>query len=241
MSLPRVSPPTRPPDTPTMQARVIAVTGIAFESQIASGADATVICGADRHALAPAITQAIAGGARGVISFGIAGGLSPAMSSGCIMVPELIVCPLDRLPTHATWRHRLIELLNGDVHGGALVGVDAPTALAVEKRALARMSGAQAVDMESHIAARICAAHGVPFVALRAISDGVDFDLPDAALIPLRPDGHANLAAVLGNVARQPAQIVALIRTARDARRARNALLRSRKLLGLRFGLPDLL
>src|SRR5262249_40991559 len=99
-------------------------------------------------------------------------------------------------------------------------------------------TGAAAVDTESHIAARIAAAHGVPFVACRVIIDAADKRLPPAALIGLRPDGTADVGAVFRSVVRQPSQLPALVRTALDARIGSAALRRGRQLLGAGLGFP---
>src|SRR5262249_8713810 len=139
-------------------------------------------------------------------------------------------------PTDRIWTQSLRERLPGAVHAN-IVGMDAPVADPLEKRLLHARTGAVAVDMESHIAASIAAAHQVPFVACRVIIDAADKRLPPAALAGLRPDGTANVAAVLGSVVRQPGQLPALLRTALDARIASRALRRARRMLGpgLRF------
>src|SRR5437868_9959198 len=116
--------------------------------------------------------------------------------------------------------------------------MDAPVADPLEKRLLHAQTGAAAVDMESHIAARIAAAHRVPFVACRAIIDAADKRLPPAALIGLRPDGTADIVAVFRSVVQQPGQLPTLVRTAIDSRIAGAALRRGRQLLGEGLGFP---
>jgi hypothetical protein len=90
------------------------------------------------------------------------------------------------------------------------------------------------VDTESHIAAGIAAAHQVPFVACRVVIDPANKRLPPAALVGLRPDGTADVRAVI----HQPSQLPTLIRTALDAWTARAALYRGRRMLGARLGFP---
>jgi hypothetical protein len=117
--------------------------------------------------------------------------------------------------------------------------MDAPVADPSEKRSLYAQIGAAAVDTESHISARIAAAHQVPFVACRAIIDPADRRLPPAALSGLRPDGTADVAAVLRSVLQQPSQLPALVLTALDAWTARAALYRGRRMLGAGLGFPQ--
>jgi len=120
-----------------------------------------------------------------------------------------------------------------------IVGVDAPVAEPSQKRSLHARTGAAAVDTESHIAASIATAHRIPFVACRVLIDPVDTPLPPAALVGLRPDGTADVAAVFRSVLQQPGQIPDLVRTALDARIARAALYAGRQLLGAGLAFPQ--
>ena len=54
----------------------------------------------------------------------------------------------------------------------------------------------------------------------------------------MRDDGGVNVAALLGSLARQPGQLPQLLRLAFDARAARAALFRGRRLLGAGLGFP---
>ena len=104
---------------------------------------------------------------------------------------------------------------------------------AAAKAALHSATGALAVDMESHVAAAFAAAHGLPFAALRVISDGADRALPKAAQAGMKPDGGMDV----------PRQLPALIRTGREAEVAfrQLKLLNRHDLLGrLGIGDPDL-
>ena len=60
---------------------VVAVTCLALEARIALGPGVSVICNQGSHLVA-AVEAAIARGAVGVISFGIAGGLAPDLVAG---------------------------------------------------------------------------------------------------------------------------------------------------------------
>ena len=114
---------------------------------------------------------------------------------------------------------------------------------AAAKAALYASTGALAVDMESHVAAAFAAEHGLPFVALRVISDGADRALPKAAQAGMKKDGGMDILAVLRELAKDPRQLPALIRTGREAEVAfqRLKLLRRHDLLGrLGVGDPDL-
>ncbi len=126
---------------------------------------------------------------------------------------------------------------------GAIAGSDVMVVDAAAKAALHAATGALAVDMESHVAAAFAAEHGIPFAALRVISDGADRALPKAAQAGMKADGGMDVLAVVKALARDPRQLPALIRTGREAEVAfrRLALLNRHDLLGrLGVGDPDL-
>ena len=106
---------------------------------------------------------------------------------------------------------------------GPIIGQDHIAVTTAEKASLAA-TGALAVDMESHIAARVAARHGLPFIAIRTISDTAHETLPPAALVGMNPDGSMALGKVLASLARRPGQLPALIRTGRSAEAAFRAL-----------------
>jgi len=113
-----------------------------------------------------------------------------------------------------------------------IFGADAPLADHRHKASLGTQTGAVAVDMESHIAARLAARHGAPLAAVRIISDPVERSLPHAAIAGMRPDGKADIPAVLRSLWRKPRQLPPLLRTALDARLAFASLRQCRPSLG---------
>jgi nucleoside phosphorylase len=92
------------------------------------------------------------------------------------------------------------------------------------KAELHRVTGAVAIDLESHLVAQAAARAGRPFLVLRAIADSATQALPDAAVHGLAPNGKPALGRVLRSVARDPRQIPALIKLAGDTRRGLDAL-----------------
>jgi len=215
---------------------VVAVTSLALEADIASGPGVSVIC-VQGLQLAAALEAAIARGARGVISFGIAGGLAPELRAGDCIVAAAVQSGEQVFPTDQVWTRTLLSALPGALHRHVLA-VDAPVAHPVEKRQLHAETGAAVVDTESHIAARVAAAHRIPFAVCRVVIDAAHRRLPPAALVGLHDDGTPDVRAVFGSVMRQPRQLPTLARTALDAQVARNALRRGRRLLGVGLAFP---
>jgi adenosylhomocysteine nucleosidase len=214
---------------------VIAVTGLAFEAKIAGG----VAVVRDGGRTTATLDAAIARGGRGIMSFGIAGGLAPGLQPGQWVVASTVVSERGRHEVDRPWSERLLNALPGALHA-AIAGVDSPVRDALAKRALFVHTGALVVDMESHLAARIAAAHGLPFAACRVIIDPAHRDLPPAALLSLRPNGIPDWVAVLRSVVEQPNQLPGLMRLALDASIARAALRRGRAALGPSLAFPDL-
>jgi len=70
---------------------MIVVVGMAFEARIASSLGVPVICGGDGKNLAASLTHAMAAGCSGLISFGVAGGLSPSLKPGACVIGSSII------------------------------------------------------------------------------------------------------------------------------------------------------
>jgi adenosylhomocysteine nucleosidase len=221
------------------KSRIVAVTGLAFEARIASGPGVVVVCSGDRDRFVAELGSAVAGGCRGIVSFGIAGGLVASLRPGTLVVASEVIADGRRLATSPGWSQAILRSHPGAVHG-PIAGSDTLIALPADKAALGLGTEAVAVDMESHIAARVAAEHGLPFVVVRAVADPMHRALPAAARGVVSSDGHTDVKAVMRSLAREPRQLVGLMRLGLDARRAHSALRSSRSLLGEFFSLPEL-
>jgi adenosylhomocysteine nucleosidase len=218
-------------------AAVLGVSGLAFEARIAAGRDARVICSADGRTLPTALLCA-AGDCRGLVSFGVAGGLAPELHAGTCVVGSVIKSRTTRFMTDWNWSRNLLQAIPGAVYG-PIVGVSAPIAQQQAKRALHVSTGALAVDMESHVVASVAAARALPMVAVRVITDSAIRELPSVALAAMRADGTIDIAAVIRSMMKEPSELPTLLRTTLDAVIGLAALLRCRQFLGPSFGLPD--
>ena len=217
---------------------IVAVCGMEREARIAAGADVVIALGSPSR-LRERLAHALAG-ARGVISIGIAGALSPKLRSGDVIVADAIFAQGKRLTADGEWSARLVERLPGAVLG-PIAGADKLVMTAAEKARLFEATGAYTVDMESHIAAEIAQREGLPFAGLRVVADAATSGLPPCASDALTPEGKVSLPVVLVSVLKQPGQIPQALRMARETKAAFAALLRCRALLGDRLLGPDLL
>jgi hopanoid-associated phosphorylase len=211
----------------------MAVCGLKREAKIVSSKKTNAFYGdGDRirlslnYALRDAYYEAI-------ISFGIAGALAPELKPGDIVVGERVIWDGGARETDPAWRARLINALP-KARAGTILGQSTIATAARVKAELRQSTGADLVDMESHIAAKI----NLPFVALRVVSDAADRTLPPATLVAMRPNGTVSLGRVLWSVLKQPSQIPSLLRTGRESERAFAALLHCRKSLGPNLGWP---
>jgi hopanoid-associated phosphorylase len=164
---------------------------------------------------------------RGVISFGVAGGLCPTLKSGDVVVATEVMAGDSRWLAGLALSEELIAgtgLGRLRVVEGGIVGVEKVVAAQSGKAALHSETGAVAVDMESHIAADYAAAAGLPFAALRVISDPAGRALPALAMAAIKPNGDIDLRKVLRGVARNPLTLRALVSTGLDFNRALRSL-----------------
>ncbi len=207
---------------------VLIVTGLVQEARIAAGPGMTVICSSsDPRQLRSMLAGFDPFTVRGVISFGVAGGLCPMLRSGDVVVATEVVAGDSR------WLAGLAlseELITGSGFGrrrvveGGIVGVEKVISAQAGKAALRSETGAVAVDMESHIAADYAAAAGLPFAALRVISDPASRALPALATGAIKPDGNIDLRKVLSGLARNPMTLRSLVSTGLDFNRALRSL-----------------
>lgn len=207
---------------------ILIVTGLLQEARIAAGPGMAVICSSsDPKQLRALLTTLDPTAIRGVISFGVAGGLDPSLKTGDVVVATEVMAGDTRwlaglslteaqIASIALGRRRVVR--------GLLAGVEELVAASACKAALRSETGAAAVDMESHIAAAYAAEVGIPFAALRVISDPAHRALPVVARKAIKPNGDLDLRQIVGSVVRNPRSLRALVSTGIDFNRALRSL-----------------
>jgi hopanoid-associated phosphorylase len=165
-------------------------------------------------------------GARAVLSIGVSGGLSPHLSTGDLVLGDVVRTKSGE--EFFASRNLIASLetagLTVAIQHAALFGSDAIVASAREKARLFERYGAVAVDMESHGAARAARAAGVPFAAVRAIADPASRALPPAASHAVTADGGTRVFSVLLECAKAPGQFPALLQLGADSNKALKSL-----------------
>ena len=153
------------------------------------------VSGVGRHHAAMLAREIVASRPALVVAAGFCGALDPALKVGDVVTSPHILT------------------------------VDHLVADPAEKRRLAELHGALAVDMESAAVAEVCAECGVPFLAVRAVSDTVDTAL-SPELVRLLSGANVSWWRAVRAVVRKPSLLGEFRRLARDTKIAARNLAR---------------
>jgi adenosylhomocysteine nucleosidase len=184
------------------------------------------VSGMGSAAAASAATALVEAGAVALVSWGLAGGLDPALRAGAICLPRVVVSRDGTVfATDLHWRELLTTAVAArcSVVGGKLLSSDLVIEDIAGKATAFRETCAVAVDMESAAVASIAAAHRLPFIAVRVIVDTAADVLPRAVMAATRA-GRVRILRLILEVGCRPRDIAPLIRLATRYRRARQAL-----------------
>ena len=170
-----------------------------------------------------------------VLLMGVCGALEPSLRPGDLVVPERAVYPgpsgqISESCRAFTACPSCAEALRPS---GAILTVESPLCSVAAKSAAFSKTGAICVDMELFFLTERMAEIPVDFIALKAVSDPASQTVPAAAASALRPDGTADLPAILAGAVRRPWIIKDLIRLGAGFRRACSRL---RKILPSAIG-----
>lgn len=218
---------------------VLAVCGLAFEAAIARGPGVTAIRGPGAAVIErlDRLLAADTPACRGILSFGIAGGLDPGLPAGACVLAEAVVAEGDELAVDERWLRALRASLPRAVVG-TLAGSGTAVVDVKDKARLRQRSGACAVDMESRWAGLAARRHGLPFAALRVVADPAHRSVPACAIAGLGQEGAAALVPLLRTLASNPGELPMLAVLAADTLTALRRLRAARTSAGAAFGAP---
>lgn len=163
------------------------------------------------------------------ISSGLAGALRPELCLAQVVAARAIFAE----PAAAAENSNTIEASGSLVafageSGATLVdrfySADRVIARAEEKRFWGKR--ADAVEMESFEVLSAAAESGIPTIAIRAISDTVDEDLPLDMNRIFSDEGQVSLPRVIGEVVRHPGSVPSLMRLGQNSKAAAESLAR---------------
>lgn len=157
----------------------------------------------------------IRAGAAGLVSWGVAGALVPALAPGTVLLPRCVTLhDGDRLAVDTRWRDRLESRM--PAHAPGLAEPLAHSAQIVHghahKQRLAQAHGAIAVDMESAAVLRAAAEHGLPAIVVRVVADSWDMPIPRAPTAALDRYGRAQPWRMAAALMSAPGDLTALLR-----------------------------
>ncbi len=198
------------------------------------------VSGIGGTAAAEAARRLAEAGATSLVSWGLAGGLDPALGAGTICLPTLVIAADgSRLATDHHWRELVAAAIAARrvvVSGSLLTSLRSIDDVA-GKAAAFRETGAAAVDMESHAVGAVAASCKLPFIAIRVIVDTAHDALPDP-VVAASSGGDVSSLRLVQELLRSPSSIAPLLRLALRYRAARGSLVavaRSGALAPLKF------
>jgi len=146
-----------------------------------------------------------------LISAGIAGALVPELHVGETIFPALVIDTQDGSRHETAIRNAPV----GSTALGRTVLASCPEiASAEQKQQLAKSYGAHAVDMEAAAVARSAQVHGLPFLAVKSISDDATFEIREMSRFIRQ--GKFETARFLFYIAFRPWLWLGVIRLARN-------------------------
>ena len=111
-----------------------------------------------------------------LISAGVAGALVADLRVGATIFPATVIDSQDGSRHETSIQHAPV----GNTAVGRTILITYPeVATVAQKQQLAKSYGAHAVDMEAAAVARAAQKHNLPFIAVKAISDDVNFEIPE--------------------------------------------------------------
>jgi adenosylhomocysteine nucleosidase len=195
----------------------------------ASLADGTLVAvsGMGPAAATQGAYDLIEAGATALMSWGLAGGLDPALHAGTVVLPhEVISSEGLRFPVALHWHAQLTAAVGTayPLSTGSLLSSRAPLISPAEKRDAFRALAAVAVDMESIAVARVASSQRLPFIAVRVIVDTAEDSLPASLARATTSTGTVRIGRMIGGLLRAPSELGAFIRLLARYRAARRTL-----------------
>jgi adenosylhomocysteine nucleosidase len=193
-----------------------------FEAQFGGARVRAVLTGMGQEHALDAAKKALAYKPEICISTGLAGSLRSGDRPGDVLAARLVSEVGEPV---AVASHR--ELLSTAVDCGARQIERLATSSALVMRAeQKREMGAQAeaVDMESYVILAEAARCGVPALAVRAVSDTSDFDMPYDFGRARDTQGQIRMMGIVSQILRRPSGLPGLMKLARDSRFASRRL-----------------
>jgi adenosylhomocysteine nucleosidase len=209
--------------------------GLGLEAEIVAKRFTQEIGGADLAEGRAVLDRVADAGCRAIVSFGLAGGLSPELRAGDIVIASSVVGHNGEFATDDVWSGWLLTAIPTAFYA-RIAGVDLAVASSAQRLELSGRVGALAVDMESHLIGQIAARHLMRFVAVRVVVDAVNRNIPETALTCLSRTGEARRSELGRRLAARPRDTLDILRLWADWLSARRALANACEILSASVG-----
>jgi hopanoid-associated phosphorylase len=200
----------------------------------------TLVCiaGIGAEEAQTAAEMLIAEKASALLSWGTAGALHSKLSPGNLILPKIVIYPQKAIFSVADgWHNRLLSRLASQLEISTEPLAQSLTVLRSreEKLDFAKQNEAAAVDMESGTVAEAAVKANLPFMAIRAIADPLEQNIPASVLRAINESGRFRFFHLLTSLARRPADFLILNRLRRNFIAARKTLTTVAQLVGKEF------
>jgi adenosylhomocysteine nucleosidase len=173
--------------------------------------------------------------ASALLSWGSAGALHSKLSAGNLILPKIVIYPQKGIfSTDDGWHNRLLTRLANrlEVFTDPLAQSLSALKSREEKLDFVKQNQALAVDMESASVAEAAVKASLPFMAIRAIADPLEQNIPASVLRAIDESGRFRPFHLLGSLARRPADFLILNQLRRNFIAARTTLTTVAQLVG---------
>jgi len=192
-----------------------------------------------------AADRLVSEGVSALASIGLAGGLSPELKAGHIVVASDVLI-IEGDESRWSWKAEkaVAELANAvlrsdgiDFRNGTILTTQQAILTRDHKASLFKQTRALAVDMESAAVARVADRADIPFFGMRAVCDPASVSVPGELFNCLDQNGNIRISGVLRVLARRPTLLGDILRLGRTFSIARAKLQRAWQVL-VKKGLP---
>ncbi|MDP2902445.1 MAG: phosphorylase [Methylovulum sp.] len=182
-------------------------------------------------------------GATQLISWGCAAALDASLKPGDLALADNLIDVDDtEIAINSNWHEYANNLLAPyiKIHTGSLTQSANIISSSKEKLHLQIITEAIALDMESIAVAKAATKKNLPFLAIRAIVDPADMDMPRAVSYAANAEGDIILSRLLLFIALHPAELPGLIRLGLYFNAAKSTLKRVAKQLDALIHFPNM-
>lgn len=172
---------------------------------------------------------------KAIISFGLCGGIGPEAQVGECFISTVMVTPTGNYTSDPAWMDRIFTKTHfPETHWWSSGEFNMANTTA-QRWALYKKTGCQVIDDESAAVFEFAKKRGIAAMAMRAVSDALKDNLPQAVVNAINPDGTTNVWNVIKSVFFDPKQIGSLWNTYQEYQTSIKALEHAAVLVGPSF------